>query len=279
MVFLYKFLLFLAISSLIFSIAEPVVYKTKKSYYERGDSIMFVLDISPSMAVKDIENTSRIDIAKTIIKNATVHFAGDSLGLSIFAENASILLLPTINTSLFLSRLEKVEIGELGDGTAIGTSLTLALTNLKRAPSSSHVVLLTDGENNTGKVNLHTIVEILKRKDISLYIIKLGSDGYGNIEYFDKKNGKKYSGTYYTKTNIEELKTLTNYKKGKYINVSSLNSAKDISNQLKTISHSQKNTFIKTEKTPLSFYFILFSTIMIIASWIVLRLIMGVTND
>ena len=279
MIFLYKLLIFLSVSFLIVSIAEPVVYKTKKSYYARGNSIMFVLDISPSMAVKDIENSNRIDVARRIIKDFAIHFAGDSLGLSVFAENASILLLPTIDTSNLLSRLETVEIGELGDGTAIGASIILALTNLKREPSSSHVILLTDGENNTGKVNLHTIVEILRKKEISLYIVILGSYDHRNVENVDKKKGQKYSGTYYTKTNMEELKTLTNYEKGKYINVLSLEDAKKVYNELKTISRSKQNTFIKTEETPLSFYFTLFSVITIVLSWIIIRLIIGLTND
>ena len=173
MTFLYKLLIFFALSSLIISIAEPVIYKTKKTYYERGNSIMFALDISPSMAVKDIENFTRIDVAKTIIKDFTHLFAGDSLGLSIFAENASILLLPTIDTSSLLTRLETIEIGELGDGTAIGAAVAITLTNLKTDPSSSHIILLTDGENNTGKVDLHTIVQILKRNKFTYYKIRL----------------------------------------------------------------------------------------------------------
>ena len=95
----------------------------------------------------------------------------------------------------------------------------------------------------------------------------------------ETKKGKEYSGSYYTKTNIEELKTLTNYEKGKYINITSLKDIKNIFSELKIISHPQKNIFIKTEETPLSFYFTFFSAIMIITSWILIRLILGLTND
>ena len=97
--FLYKFFLCIAIISLIIAIAEPVIYKTKKAYTDAGESVMFLLDISPSMAVKDIEDMQRIAIAKSIIKDFANTHQGSSLGLSVFAENASLLLLPTIDIS------------------------------------------------------------------------------------------------------------------------------------------------------------------------------------
>ncbi|MGP1439086.1 MAG: VWA domain-containing protein [Treponema sp.] len=275
--FLYKLLLTLAIISLIVSIAEPVIYKTKKNYSDVGASVMFLLDVSPSMAVKDVENTKRINIAKKIIKDFSNIYQGNSLGLSIFAENASLLILPTIDISNFLLRLDSIEIGEQGDGTAMGNALAVAISNISEHVEKSNIVLLTDGENNTGKINPYIVAQILKQKGIKLYIINIGKEGYGTLEYFDQKQNKQYKGKYYTKINESELKELCHTAGGKYISVKSL---EDINSFFYDFNSNTNSTyFIKTEKTELYFYFVFISMILIIVSWLIARIIIGIVND
>ena len=275
--FLYKFSLSLAIMGLIIATAEPVIYKTKKGYSDIGDSVMFLLDVSPSMAVKDIENMQRISVAKNIIRDFVNTHQGASLGLSVFAENASLLLSPTIDSSTFLLRLEEIEIGDEGDGTAMGNALAVAVSNITEHMEKSHIILLTDGENNTGKINPHIVAEILKHKGIKLYIVNIGNEGYGVLEYFDKTQNKHYSGKYYTKINKNELKTLSQVAGGKYISISSLEDINSFFSELN--SKMSSSYFIKTEKDEVAFYFILTSIILIIFSWVIARVIIGVVND
>lgn len=275
--FLYKLFLGLAIMSLIIVTAEPVIYKTKKAYSDVGDSVMFLLDVSPSMAVKDIENMQRITIAKNIIKDFANTHQGFSLGISIFAENASLLLLPTIDISTFLLRLEEIEIGDEGDGTAMGNALAVAISNIRDKIEKSYIILLTDGENNTGKINPQLVAQILKYKGVKLYIVNIGKQGYGTLEYFDKKQNKQYLGEYYTKINESELKNLSQVAEGKYISITSL---KDINSFFSELNSKMSSTyFIKTEKNDVGFYFLLISAIFIILSWIIARIIIGVVND
>ena len=275
--FLYKFLISLAIMALIIATAEPVIYKTKKSYSDIGNSVIFLLDVSPSMAVKDIEDISRIAVAKNIIKDFANTHQGSSLGLSVFAENASLLLLPTIDISTFLIRLESIEIGDEGDGTAMGNALAVAISSINEHLKKSYIVLLTDGENNTGQINPHLVAETLKHKGVKLYIINIGKGGYGVLEYFDKKQNKQYSGNYYTKINESELKNLAQIAEGKYISITSLEEANSFFSELN--SKTGSSYFIKTEKNDLTFYFLLASLIFIVSSWIIARMIIGVVND
>ena len=275
--FLYKFLLSLAIMSLVITTAEPVIYKTKKGYSDAGNSVMFLLDVSPSMAVKDIENMMRITVAKNIIKDFANKHQASSLGLSVFAENASLLLLPTIDISTFLLRLEEIEIGDEGDGTAMGNALAVAISNISERIENSYIILLTDGENNTGKINPFLVAEILKRKGVKLYIINIGKEGYGLLEYFDKRQNKQYSGRYYTKINESELKKLSQAAGGKYVSITSLEDISSFFSELNSKTNS--SYFIKTEKTEVAFYFLLASVILIVSSWIIARIIIGVVND
>lgn len=97
---------------------------------------------------------------------------------------------------MFLSRLDSLSIGELGDGTAIGMGLAVSSAYMTRTKlNSSYIVLLTDGENNTGEINPKTAAKVLVNKNIGFYVIGIGSSGYTTLEYTDRKTGKTYSGS------------------------------------------------------------------------------------
>ena len=114
--FLYRSCLFLAVTFTIFTIAEPGVYKQTKSYCENASSLMFLLDISPSMASKDIDENvdeilandadkkTRFFIAKKIISDVARRHKGASFALSTFAQHAALIVLPTIDFSTFFTK-------------------------------------------------------------------------------------------------------------------------------------------------------------------------------
>ena len=274
--FLYKACLFLAISSTIFTIAEPCVYKQTKTYSSKGASIMFLLDVSPSMAAKDIDEMTRFFVAKKVIEDITSKHKGASFALSTFAQHAALAVLPTIDVSTFLLRLNLVEVGELGEGTCIGESIALALANIRRAPA--YLVLLTDGENNTGSIDPIIISKVLKQRGIGVYIVQLGKEGYAPLEYFDKKHQKQYSGTYLTKKSSNELKYIAEKTQGKYI---SIEKKEDIQTLLLALAKAPNSEmpFRQTQKEELSFYFVACAIALSVASWVIARVIIGLTND
>ena len=274
--FLYKFCLFLAISSTIITIAEPCMYKQSKTYSEKGPSITFLLDVSPSMATKDVDEKTRFFVAKKIINDVVSSHQGSSFALSSFAQHAALVVLPTIDVSTFLFRLNLVELGGLGEGTSIGESIALVVSNIRRNPA--YIVLLTDGENNTGKIDVSIISKVLKQRGIKPYIVQLGKEGYAPLEYFDKKNQKQYNGTYLTKTSSNELKYIAERTAGKYITVQEDKDIQALFRELEGISHTS-TLFRHTKKSDLSFYFVMFSIVLVFLSWLIARVIIGLTND
>ncbi len=273
--FLYKFNLSLAILALIFAIAEPSIYKTKKVYSERGQAIMFLLDVSPSMAVKDMDGKSRFSVAKTIIKDFLSNMEGGYAGLSIFAKKAALIMVPTIDFSTFLSRLDSLELADMQDGTNINSALALSISNMKESLKFANLVLITDGENNSERLVEKPILQVLSLKVAKLNIIKLGREGYANIEYFDRERQKEYSGTYYTKTDDKALKALASSLDGEFIPIESLNDAHNIINLLNLHSQNESVPYIETQRWDLSFYFIFFAMVMAIVSWNIRRVFMG----
>ncbi len=274
--FMYKSCLFLSISALILVVAEPCVYKARKTYSGKGETIMFLLDVSPSMAVRDVDDSTRFFVAKKIVEKLVTRHNGASFALSTFAAHASLLVLPTIDVSTFLFRLNLVELGELGEGTAIGESIALALANIR--DKGAHIVLLTDGENNTGRIEPSLIAKMIKQRGIKLYIVQLGKEGYAPLEYFDEAKQKQYSGTYFTKTNSSAFASLAEKANGKHITIQKQQDIQACFGELEGISHNEA-MFRQTQRQDLSFYFVAVSLVLSIASWVIARMIMGLTND
>lgn len=271
--------LYLGLTALIFSIAEPVIFKVQKIYTHYGNSIMFLIDISPSMAVKDMDDKTRLETAKTIIKSFTETHPADAVGLTVLASSASLLIPPTIDKQSFFSRLTSLEAGELGDGTAIGMGLAVALANMENTQKNSYIILLTDGENNTGEIHPYLVAKILKRKRIGFYVIGIGKSGYAQLEYIDKKNNKVYKGSYYTEFNEDNLKKIAAYGGGEYFFAKSFSDLNESFKKIDSQIPKTESAYTQTTEESLYFYFLFFAIIMVILSWFIRRIIIGIIND
>jgi Ca-activated chloride channel family protein len=98
--------------------------------------------------------------------------------LVIFAAESFTQCPLTIDHKVVQNLLKDIESGMLEDGTAIGMGLATAAQRLKESKAKSKVIiLLTDGVNNTGRIDPYTAAEISKKYDIRVYTIGVGSKG------------------------------------------------------------------------------------------------------
>ena len=192
---------------LLFSAAAgPVMITTETVWLNRGADILFVLDISPSMAALDMDGSSRFSVATGLIKNFTKNRPSDSIGLAAVGKEAALLIPPTTDRELFNSRLDSLRLGELGDGTALGMGLALAVYHLDRSTAQRKVVILiSDGENNAGAIHPHTAAAILRDSGISLWVIGIGSGGEVPIDYIDPFTRIRRTGMYDSRYDTEAL--------------------------------------------------------------------------
>lgn len=259
----------------IIALSDPIISKQEKIYTNLGNDIIFVVDTSPSMAAKDINSGTRLEAAKSAIKTLIKSHEGYRYGIVTLGSNASVLVPPTNDFSIFEKRIEEIEIGKLGNGSAIGDGISTAVCHLSSssAPKKT-IILLTDGENNAGEIHPETAAELAARYNISLFIVGLGTKGTVPIEYIDPTTGKKYSGYLNSDFNGLALKKLSEIANGKYFESRTLT---ELSNDLETIAKtqdvSQKFTY-RTEKTHFYKQFILASIILIILTWILKRIIL-----
>ncbi|MDR1904076.1 MAG: VWA domain-containing protein [Treponema sp.] len=202
--------------------AGPVSVYTWTVWLDRGADIVFVLDISPSMAALDMNGRSRFDAARNLIRDFSLSRPMDAIGLAVLGSDAAMLLPPTLDRDSLISRLEKLRIGEMGDGSALGMGLAAAALHLKNSEASPRaVVLITDGENNAGSVHPHTAAAALRGLGASLWIIGVGSSGEVPINYTDPFTNIRRTGTFDSRFDAESLRNLSEAGGGVYISAPS----------------------------------------------------------
>jgi len=146
-------------------LARPQLGKSLTQIEASGIDIMLVLDVSGSMLTKDFtiggQEATRVDAIREVTRK--------------FIEDHDWLL----------QNLDRVRIGLVEDGTAIGSAMAAAANRLNDKHSKSRVlVLLTDGENNAGKIPPNTAAEAVKALKIHFYAIGAGITGIAPAPIF-----------------------------------------------------------------------------------------------
>lgn len=140
-----------ALTGLLVSFARPAI---ALSVPRDRASVMLAIDVSGSMAAKDVEPT-RLDAARQAARSLVDSLPDRAeVGLISFSSSAELLAPLSSDRTSLLAALESIH---PGGSTAIGDAVNLAVDQLstqqpdqsgKRPPSM--IVLLTDGGNNVG---------------------------------------------------------------------------------------------------------------------------------
>src|SRR6478609_7330064 len=188
-------LLFLALAFFVVALARPQLGKSLTQIEASGSDIMLVLDVSGSMLTKDFtmggQEATRVDAIREVTRKFIEARPNDRIGIIAFAGRPYVVSPMTLDHDWLVQNLDRVKIGLVEDGTAIGSAMASASNRLNDKRSKSHVlVLLTDGENNAGKIPPNTAAEAVKALKIQLYAVGAGINGIAPVPVFDQTNGK-----------------------------------------------------------------------------------------
>jgi len=157
---------------LLVALARPQVPHEVREVRSKARNLMLALDISSSMKATDFKPGNRLEVARQVLGDFARRREGDLLGLVVFAGRSFLQAPLTPDTELLGELLGRVEIGQLPDGTGIGTALALCLSQLKDLPSrASAIVLITDGANNTGSPGPFVAAEAARAIGVRIHTI------------------------------------------------------------------------------------------------------------
>ncbi len=222
----------IAMSLIVFALARPRIGLGKSLIRKEGVDIILALDVSTSMLAEDFKSggkrINRLEIVKQVTRDFISRRPNDRIGVVIFAGRPYILSPLTWDHDWINTRIDELKIGEIEDGTAIGTALTTGVKRLNESRAKSKVViLLTDGNNNAGEITPEVAAEAAKEYKVTVYTIGAGSKGlvpypmvnaWGEKQYqmveidIDEELLEKVAttagGRYFRATDTQSLKTI-----------------------------------------------------------------------
>jgi len=167
-----------ALGAWIVAAAGPLVSIRPNEITREGIAIALAVDVSSSMLAEDFAPSNRLDVAREQSKAFIRARRFDRIGLVTFAGEALTLVPVTVDYPVLFAAIDSLRVGELDDGTAIGTAIATAANRLRRVPGTSKVVvLLTDGENNRGRIDPLTAAEAAGKVGVRIYTIGIGTEG------------------------------------------------------------------------------------------------------
>jgi Ca-activated chloride channel homolog len=219
----------LILALLIIALAQPRLTRSETKITASGVDIAVALDMSGSMASEDFEapreswvsgtpgRLNRLEMAKKVLKTFIDKRPADRIGIVAFATQAYIASPLTLDHEFLLQNLDRLDLGTIDNSrTAIGSALSTAINRLRELKSKSKIVILmTDGQNNAGKVAPLTVAEAAQKLAVKVYTIGVGTRGTAPMPVFFQ--GRKV-GYRQEPVDIDEdtLQKIANMTGGKY---------------------------------------------------------------
>ncbi len=246
------------------ALAGPELTEREEVHLSRGIDIMIVLDQSPSMAAEDFPPINRFDTARGMIRGFIESRTGDSIGLVSFGSEAVLRCPPTADYTWLSDRLDEIEIRDLGDDTAIGMGLAVAALHLVDSTANQKIILLlTDGDDNSGEIRPDTAAKLAAVQDIKIYSIGIGSEGEVPITLIDPETGVITRGTIVTAFDETRLRALAESTGGEYWRANSPGALDTVLRSVDALESVERRVSVRVSSRPLHRIFIILGGILV----------------
>ena len=178
---------------LIIALGRPQVPSGVREIGGSGIDIMLTLDISGSMQAEDFKPKNRFTVARDVLREFIKQAGANRLGLVIFSGKAFTQCPLTSDHNIVSQLLDRVHLGMIEDGTALGMAIATAANRLQASKAKSKVIiLLTDGVNNRGEIDPPTAAEAAAALGIKIYAVGVGREGGAPLPVPDPIFGTRY---------------------------------------------------------------------------------------
>ena len=172
-----KYLILLSLILMCVALARPQMIYENRVVKKNGIDIAISLDLSQSMLQDDF-SPNRLEKAKEVLGEFIDKRGNDRLSLIVFGGYAYTKVPLTFDHNVVKEMVSKLTVDDItsNNRTAIGMGIGVALNRLKNSEAKSKVIiLLTDGENNSGEMSPSAAADIAKELGIKIYTIGIGA--------------------------------------------------------------------------------------------------------
>ncbi len=241
----WKFsLTLLALTLLIVALSRPRLGMGYSEKEESGIDIVLTIDVSGSMAGLDFSAgrsrpLTRLDAVKEVVNAFIDKRPNDRIGMVTFAANSFLVSPMTLHHDWLKQNLERIEIGVIdANRTAIGSAIGMSVNRLRdlKKAKSRVIILLTDGENNAGKISPIAAAEAAATFNTKIYTIAAGRSGIVAAAALDdnqnvirnRAGNPVYGGDMRSEIDEETLKKIAEITGGKFYRATNLKELQNI---------------------------------------------------
>ncbi|QHG91534.1 VWA domain-containing protein [Sulfurimonas sp. CVO] len=199
------------------ALASPIAVDKINPLNRHGKDILLAIDASGSMNASgfDMEDEvsrgkrlSRLEIAKVIASDFIYKRESDNVGVVAFGDFAFIASPITYEKEIVVEMLSYLSHGMAGQNTAIGDAIAMGVRAFEHSRAKSKIlILLTDGEHNSGEISPKEAAKLAQDADIKIYTIGMGSKGEAD-EALLQKIAKESGGVFFSAYSAKELKSI-----------------------------------------------------------------------
>ena len=208
---LLSILKYLVIIGVTIALCSP--YKQLNTQIIKNDGIDIVLSLDTSGSMKELGfnkddlSEDRFKVVKDIVKDFLPKRVNDNVAIVVFGSSVMMATPLSFDKEAQKSIVDYLEVGIVGDKTAMIDSLANAVNILKTSKAKSKVViLLSDGEDNSSTIPIDVIIKLLKKHEIKVYSVGIGESNKIMLNHISKQtNGKSYVA--YSKEDLNDIYT------------------------------------------------------------------------
>ena len=182
----------LALAAFILALAQPQRDGAWIAAAPEGRDIVVLLDTSLTMSLHDTDwkpasaqasasaspwGASRLAVAQRVFADFARARQGDRFALIAFGSHAATLLPPTFDARAAGQMAGLLAVGQLGQDTALGDAIALALRQVHRRLDLQPIIILyTDGgQSNTGSISPADAVALARHLGVRIYTVEVGT--------------------------------------------------------------------------------------------------------
>ena len=185
----------------IIAIASPI--KVLDSKLSKKDGVDIILSLDTSGSMKQIGfnpynlQENRWDIVSTIVEDFIDKRINDNIGIVVFGTSVLTASPLSFDKNVQKDIVKYLEIGLLGERTAMIDSVASSINILKNSKSKSKIIiLLTDGIDTASKIPLDIVNKLAIKHKIKIYAIGIGESNRILLDALTKQtDGKSYLAT------------------------------------------------------------------------------------
>jgi Ca-activated chloride channel family protein len=211
--FTSQVLLWLVLASLVLALSQPVRIGKQLPEPPRERDIVFIVDTSLSMVLRDYilneQRIERISLLKNLLKQFVRNLKGERISVIVFGETANTLVPLTQDQQLLTQMINRISAGMVGRYNALGDAIALAVREAGDARQRSRIlVLFTDAGQHTGDIEPQAAAQVAAEAGLPLYTIAIGA------ATLEGEEQRRYSGLLYQPVDMTLLNALAEITQG-----------------------------------------------------------------